>query len=121
MPPSLSSREAAQRLVDQGAFDFLVPVTKPLMRPDEAARFLHRERQHIYDLIAEGKLEAHAPQDREKQRYVVTTRSVKLVLAETALYDPAQFIERILSLFTRLNGAQLAQILAEVTRLRAKL
>ena len=84
--PAKSSTKL-QSAVDQGAFDFLMPFgpSRPLLRPDEVARCLGWSVRKVYELIQDGKLEAHALPERDKQRYQVTRRSVLLFLAETAL------------------------------------
>ena len=120
--PAKSSTKL-QSAVDQGAFDFLMPFgpSRPLLRPDEVARCLGWSVRKVYELIQDGKLEAHALPERDKQRYQVTRRSVILFLAETALYldaDPNQRIERLLS---ALSKDQLSRLIVTATHLRARL
>ena len=120
--PAKSSTKL-QSAVDQGAFDFLMPFgpSRPLLRPDEVARCLGWSVRKVYELIQDGKLEAHALPERDKQRYQVTRRSVLLFLAETALYldaDPNQRIERLLS---ALSKDQLSRLIVTATHLRARL
>jgi hypothetical protein len=49
---------------DQAFFDFLVPVTKELLRVDEVMTILRMEKDTVYALVDGGKLEAH--QERMK-------------------------------------------------------
>ena len=104
----------------QTTWDWLVPTTKDLLRPDEVARFLGRKETFVYELVEEGKLEAFEPTDREVKRKVITARSVRLVLAEQARSNPAHFAERVLSLLPHLDSAAISRLIAEATRLRAK-
>lgn len=106
---------------NQGEFDFLVPYSKPLLRPDEAAKCLGRSVYFVYQMIDEGKLEAHAPQGREKQRYVVTRRSVLALLADTALYEPALYVERVRTLLEHCSAADLSSLGKSITSILAKL
>ncbi|MEO7933231.1 MAG: hypothetical protein ABIT76_08750 [Chthoniobacterales bacterium] len=101
-------------------FDWLVPYGKLLLRPDEVQKCLGRERQHIYDLIGEGKLEAHGVTDRDKQRYTITRRSVVLRLAETALYDPSVYMTRVEALVDDLDAAQLLRLIQRATEARSR-
>jgi len=123
MPATAKATSKLQAAIDQGAFDFLMPFgpNRPLLRPDEVSRCLGWKVRTVYQLIDEGKLEAHALTDRDKQRYQVTRRSVLLVLAETALYidaDPTPRIERLLS---ALSKEQLTRLIVTATHLRARL
>ena len=104
----------------QTTWDWLVPTTKDLLRPDEVARFLGRKETFVYELIEAGKLEAFEPTDREVKRKVITRRSLLLVLAEQARSHPDNFIERTLALLPHLDGTGLTKLIAEATRLRAK-
>jgi len=104
----------------QTGWDWLVPTTKDLLRPDEVARFLGRKETFVYELIDAGKLEAFEPTDREVKRKQITTRSVRLVLAEQARSHPGNFAERVLSLLPHLDSTSLSRLIAEATKLRAK-
>jgi hypothetical protein len=101
-------------------FDWLVPTTKDLLRPDEVARYLGRKETFVYDLCDTGKLEAFEPVDREVKRKVITRRSVLIVLAEQAKTNPALFFERVLALLNHLDAHQLAQLIAAANQRRAK-
>lgn len=116
MPRTLSN-------ADQAAFDFLVPYSerRTLLNPKEVAICLGRSIYFVYDMIDEGKLEAHAPANREQARYMITRRSVILLLAEQANYDAVYFAERVTALLKTLTRAQLDAVLIEATRLRARL
>lgn len=104
----------------QTGWDWLVPTTKDLLRPDEAARFMGTSVDFVYALIDEGKLEAFEPTDREVKRKRVTARSVRLTLAEQALNHPQNFAERMHALLPHLDSASLSRHIAEATRLRSK-
>jgi hypothetical protein len=90
---------------DQHEFDFLMPYgpSRALLNPREAARCLDRTEEFVYGLISEGKLEALAPTDREKRRYKITRRSVLAVLAEQALFEPENYLQRVLAVLRTLN------------------
>ena len=115
------SKARAAEAADQGAFDFLCPFKGPLLRPDQVAKCLGRDVQHVYDLIDETKLESHAPTDRVKSRYMITRRSTLLCLAETANYDPSFYIERVEALLPSLNAEQLTRLIISATHRRARL
>lgn len=104
----------------QTTWDWLVPTTKELLRPDEVATFLGRKETFVYELIDEGKLEAFEPTDREVKRKQITRRSVLLVLTEQATSSPELFYERLLACLSYLDSRQLARLSAEVTRRRAQ-
>lgn len=107
--------------LDQQSFDWLVPTTKNLLRPDEVARYLGRGETFVYDLIDEGKLEAFEPTDREVKRKVISRRSLILVLAEQARTNPALFMERVLAILEHLDSHQLSKVIAEATKRRSRL
>lgn len=117
--PKVSARAVAQ--IEQGFFDFLVPYKNPLLRPDQCAKSLNRGVNFIYDLLAEGKLEAHGVPGREKERYQITKRSLLLYLAESANYDPADFETRAEALVDTLTADQLTRLIVRATARRAKL
>lgn len=104
----------------QTAWDWLVPTTKDLLRPDEVARFLGRKETFVYELVEEGKLEAFEPVDRQVKRKVITRRSVLLVLAEQARSNPANFAERVHALLPHLDAASLSRLISEATKLKNK-
>ncbi len=106
--------------VTQSDFDWLVPTTKELLRPDEVARYLGRGETFVYDLIEEGELEAFEPQNREVKRKVITRRSVVLVLAKQARSNPSLFYDRVEALLNHLNPAQLSRLIAAANARRAK-
>lgn len=120
--PNRAARRAAD-LVDQGAFDFLMPYSerRPLLSVREVAGVLHRSVDFVEAMIEEGRLEAFAPQDREKQRKQVTRRSVLLLLAEQALGDPQHFEERVLRFVQGLDPALLTKVIVAATQRRARL
>jgi excisionase family DNA binding protein len=121
--PATKTRTALSAAVDQGTFDFLVPFGphRALLRPDEVSRCLGWKQRTVYQLIDEGKLEAHAIPGRDKQRYQVTRRSVLLFLAETALYHGEDTITRTERLLSSFSAAELSRLIATATRLRATL
>lgn len=95
--------------MSQEDFDFLMPFppSRTLLSPHEVARCLGRSVRHVYDLIDEDKLEAHAPTDRERERYMITRRSVVLYLAETAKYRTGNFETRLICLLKSLSTRDL--------------
>jgi len=90
---------------EQTHFEFLVPVTKELMRVDEVMAIFRREKWWVYEQVDLGKLEAHQP-DGRSAHYTVTRRSVIALLAETALYEPDDYVATLVSLAQRLTPAQ---------------
>lgn len=99
-------------------FQFLLLYTKPLLRPDEAADCLDLSRNHIYSLILEGKLEAHADNERERLTYRITRRSVLARLAKTAQYEPDDFLDVIESLIKTLSASQINRFAVRFERIR---
>lgn len=96
-------------VAEQTHFDFLVPVTKELMRIDEVIAILRREKDRIYNLIECGKLEAHQPDSRHAH-YTITRRSVIAYLASTAQYEPDDFVGTLVGLARRLTPQQRAKL-----------
>lgn len=94
---------------DQGFFDFLVPVTKELLRVDEVMTILRKEKDVVYALVDEGALEAHQDAGR-RCHYRITRRSVVAHLASTAKYHPADFLDTLLGLIKRLPAEQRATL-----------
>jgi len=125
MTMSMTARTMVQRSEEerQAAFDFLMPFSerRRLLTPREVAGVLHRSIDYVEAMIEEGKLEAFAPSDREKQRKTITRRSVLLLLAEQALGDPAHFEERLRKAIDGCTRAQLDGLLSHITRRRAAL
>ncbi|CAN5547918.1 hypothetical protein BH09VER1_BH09VER1_24790 [soil metagenome] len=93
--------------VDQGFFDFLVPVTKELLRVDEVMTILRKEKDVVYVLVEERKLEAHQDEGR-RCHYRITRRSVVAYLASTAKYTPDDLVDTIFKLIARLPADQRA-------------
>jgi excisionase family DNA binding protein len=98
-------------------FEYLLPYAKSLLRPDEAADVIGFERNKIYTLILEGKLEAHA-EERDRPSYRVTRRSVLAYLAKTAQYEPDDFLDVIEVLIKTLSGKQIDQLVVRARRIR---
>lgn len=124
--PALSPQRTIQ--VEQGLFDFLVPFKSLLLRPDQVAQCLRGitksgnvSLNYVYCLKEEGKLECLAPTGREKERFVVTRRSVLLLIAEQANFDPSDFDTKLEALLPSLTRAQLDRLIIKATQLRAKL
>lgn len=106
----------------QDEFDFLMPPgNSALISPDAAAKSLARGLTFVYDMIAEAKLEAHAPEGREKKRYTITRRSLALLHAEQALYVPSDLDKRLIALLRQLNARQLTALIVAATQRRAGL
>lgn len=101
---------------DQAFFDFLVPVTKELLRVDEVMTILRKEKDVVYALVDEGKIEAHQD-DGRRSHYRITRRSVIAYLASTAKYEPEDFGETVLSLFKRLPANQRAALIRRAQNL----
>ncbi len=130
--PKLSPQKMAQ--VEQGLFNFLVPFTSLLLRPDQAAQCLrgdkspktlggkdrtdsrHHALSYVYALREEGKLECIAPTGREKERFMVTRRSVLLLLAEQSNFDPSDHDTRVEALLPGMSRKQLVRFIAKATR-----
>lgn len=115
-PPKLSA--AARRAHDKGEFDFLVPVSKNLLRTDEVAEIINRQTGYIRSLIEEGRLEAHRDSTfGTRKSNIVTRRSVILYLAETAAYDPAYAVIRTEALMKTLRPEHLHRLAQTAARL----
>ena len=104
----------------QTTWDWLVPTTKDLLRPDEVARYLGRKETFVYELVEEGKLEAFEPCGRQVKRKMITARSVRLVLSEQARSNPAHFAERVLALLPHLDTAAINRLITEATKIKSK-
>lgn len=92
------------------SFAFLCASKKPLLSRPEAARALGRKEDYVTNKIQDGRLESHSDPRREKDRPVITRRSVLSLLADTADYDPAKY-DAWLALFVRtLTPEQLAKL-----------
>lgn len=101
---------------DQAFFDFLVPVTKELLRVDEVMTILRKEKDVVYALVDEGALEAHQDEGR-RCHYRITRRSVVAHLASTAKYNPTDFLDTLLGLVKRLPTDQRTTLATRITRL----
>jgi hypothetical protein len=99
-------------------FEFLLPYAKALLRPDEASDCLDLSRNHIYSLILEGKLEAHADSERERLTYRITRRSVLARLAKTAQYEPDDFLEVLETLIKTLSASQIDRLIVRAQRIK---
>lgn len=110
-----------QRALDQGEFNFLCPFKGAFLRPDQVASCIGRKLSFVYQMIEEGKLEVHAPQDRKKQRYVITKRSVLALQAKTANYNPADFTPWLEDLVNQLSAEQLQTLVQLATARRARM
>lgn len=100
----------------QTHFEFLVPITKELMRVDEVMDMLRKEKDAVYALVDDGKLEAHQP-DGRSAHYRITRRSVIAYIAATALYEPDDFVATLLNLAQRLTPAQRTTLLKKLQTL----
>jgi hypothetical protein len=103
---------------DQGHFDFLVPVTKELLRVDEVMTILRLKENSIYDLITEGKLEAHQ-NDGRRCVFRITRRSVIAHLAATAKYAPTDYVDTLFHLIRRLPAGQRQNLIKKASAIAA--
>jgi len=104
----------------QPSFDWLIPTTKELLRPEECARYLDRSLDFVDAMIDEGKLEWMAPTGRKVERKRITRRSLLLLILEQFRADPELWFERYAALLHRCSAHQLTRLIAEATRLRSK-
>lgn len=104
---------------EQTAFDFLLPYRKATYNTQETAAALGRSLSFVYKLMEDGKLEFHGVPGREVSRARITRRSIAAYLAETAVYNPAYFYERVEALLTHLDATQLHRLAASAEKLRA--
>jgi len=104
----------------QPAFDWLIPTTKELLRPEECARYLDRSLDFVDAMITEGKLEYMAPTGRQVERKRITRRSLLLLILEQFRADPDLWFERYADLLPRCTAPQLTRLITEATRLRSK-
>lgn len=95
---------------EQTHFNFLVPVTKELMRVDEVMAIFRREKHWVYERCEEGDFEAHQPPDSRSAHITVTRRSVIAYLARTAKYEPDDFVATLTDLARRLTLQQRAKL-----------
>lgn len=106
----------------QTAFDFEsllgTYATRTLLNVPEVCRILHRKNDYVDGLIDEGKLHGHSAGARSKDRKTVTTRSVALFLAETALYEAADYEARVRDLFSTWTPAQRAWAMQTLAAMR---
>jgi hypothetical protein len=96
--------------VDQAFFDFLVPVTKELLRVDEVMTILRKEKDAVYALCEAGDLEHHQD-DGRSSHLRITRRSVVAHLAKTAKYNPPDFVDTLTKLIGGLPASQRATLL----------
>lgn len=101
---------------DQSHFDFLVPVTKELMRVDEVMTVFRKGQDAVYALCDEGVIEVHR-EDGRRTHYRVTRRSVVAHLAKTAQYNPADFVATLLDLVKRLPTEQRRTLIHRASQL----
>lgn len=74
-----------------------------LLKPLEAAAELRRSRDFVYDLIIEGKLEAHSQGSRTRQFLRITRRSVALYHLETSNRPPDDLFDQVKALAATLS------------------
>jgi hypothetical protein len=122
-------RRDAERLVDQGEFDFLMPFSaaRTLLKPHEAALCMARSLPFIYAELERGDsaLEAVKLPGRERAELRITRRSVLLWLALAALEastDTRIFAERVDFLIDGISShALLDRIIRRATARKGKL
>lgn len=100
-------------MTDQNEFDFLCPYSKPLLRPDEVASVFRFDRDTIYTLAEEGKLEPHQG-DAARSHIRITRRSVLARLALTARYEADDIIPAVLNIIKTLSPKQRAMLRASM-------
>ena len=100
---------------DQSHFDFLVPVTKELLRVDEVMTILRKGSDAIYALCDEGEIEVHR-EDGRRTHYRITRRSVVAHLARTAQYTPTDFGDTLLGLIKRLPADQRQSLITRANK-----
>jgi hypothetical protein len=107
----------------QKHFDFLMPYgeQRKTLRTAEVAKCFERSTDFILGLIDEGKLEALSAEDRTRETYRITRRSVLLELAAQARFEPDFFIERLLRVIDALTPEQCEAVIKRATARRAKL
>jgi hypothetical protein len=111
----------AEFALAQRHFDFLMPYKKALYTVPETAKAIGREQDFVRELIAEGRLEAHADSAfGARKSNLVTRRSILVYLARTAQYDPADFIESFADLLAGMTAEQLSKLVVMATQERVK-
>ncbi len=96
---------------EQTAFDFLLPGSGTTVTAQWAAKSLGRSLHFIYQMSAEGKLEGFGPKDRDVVRKRYTRRSVIMLMAEQADFDPSDMAARLADVAATLSPAQWTQFL----------
>ena len=110
-------------LVDEGFFNFACPYSAVWLTPPQVARCLGRSLDFVEKMRDEGMLEVSAPPNREKERVMITRRSVLLLLAKMA--NNVDSADRQRCVLELINGetdkALLTAIVIAATQRRAKL
>lgn len=101
------SHVAPQAPSSQQEFDFLIPVSRPLLRIDEVRSILRLEKTAVYELVDAGRLEAH--QDGPGTVYRITRRSLVAYLCSTALYEPTDYADIVAGLVRSMTPATRAR------------
>jgi len=120
--PNRAAKKAAEN-VDQGAFDFMMPYSEQrrTLNVREVAKCLERSADFVEAMCSEGRLEIFAPEGRERESKRITRRSVLLLLAEQARFEPDHFLARVLRLVDACTAEQLGAIIIRATQRRARL
>jgi hypothetical protein len=116
--PKLDPAKAAD--AGQGCFDFFLPGRDPQLTPELVSRYTGWSTFFVYDMVNAGKLEAFRVQDRKFSRMRISRRSVILLLAEMANFEPHEMVERLAEVAATLTKDHYAAFLQKAANLRAK-
>jgi hypothetical protein len=126
MPATAHQPSKATTRAEQGEFDFLIPwgPLKKLATTAEVARVIGRQVDFVRALVESGRLESHADSATGEQlSNRITTRSVRVLMAETAQYESADLLPRLEAVVRDLGPAgwdALEQFIARCRRAHAK-
>ena len=120
-------RRDAERLVQQGTFDFLMPFGpgRDKLTPGEVALCMGRDVHFVYQELQrpETVLEVLKIPNRIRSEMRILRRSVLLWLALAALeggLEAGLFMERVERLLESLRASQLERVIQTATRLKSR-
>ena len=87
-----------------------------LLTPEEAGGMLGYQRDFVYGLIDEGRLEAHRTPGRKKPHIRVTRRSLVAFAATSATYQGEDFFSAVLYMAGTLSETQRLALVARIEK-----
>ena len=104
-------------------FEFLLPSKQIWFSPKEMAEIIGRTSQYVRDAFDNQKILGHLSNGKSsiggerRRHYLILRENVLLFLLETANYEPADFMDRVVEILTNRTISQLLILQEKISKI----